>query len=414
MILFSSVYLASASNHCTDILATEPFEYTCMDIIASIDTCDEIKDLTGHNCDGCGCDTSSSSSSSSTTSILDSTTTFVGTTTTRKLTTDYCDTSQQPRGYSCNEIIDFNNNCDEIYNSLNIDCTSCGCFSSSTTSGTESTTTQRFDTTTTHQFTSTTRPITTTSDETTTKCTKILETIQTFSYNCLDIVASIDTCVEIVELTGFDCYGCGCDESTTRTSTSSSSSSSTSSSSTTYQITTTTLPKTSLAKYVYDVGQCDEVIHCTITSTWDCEQGASYLGHPDTIANRLDKPSVVSGCSTNNANNIRYNVNQNDVVHSSDNGKQVICELCQEDQPYAFYIGECDENYYCTITSQGICEEAALFLSHPDTTANVIDKTNAVAGCSTNNGGGLRLNTNFLSTHVHDSSNDKKVLCEKC
>ena len=47
-------------------------------------------------------------------------------------------------------------------------------------------------------------------------------------YSCSDIVASIDLCHEIVDLTGYNCDGCGCQFTTSFTSTSSSSSSSSS------------------------------------------------------------------------------------------------------------------------------------------------------------------------------------------
>lgn len=45
-----------------------------------------------------------------------------------------------------------------------------------------------------------------------------------YYYTCYDIIASIDTCAEIIDLVQVDCTGCGCD-----TSTSSSSSTTTSS-----------------------------------------------------------------------------------------------------------------------------------------------------------------------------------------
>jgi len=68
----------------------------------------------------------------------------------------------------------------------------------------------------------------------------------------------------------------------------------------------------------------------------------------------------------------------------------------------------------CTIDTLAKCEMAAQQLGWSDTTANPISSTTVVAGCSTNNGGGLRFNDVLTSAAAHPTGGQKRVFCMEC
>jgi len=85
---------------------------------------------------------------------------------------------------------------------------------------------------------------------------------------------------------------------------------------------------------------------------------------------------------------------------------------------YASGDGSCSfafpNSEYCVIETKDECEAAADYLQLADTTANVITRSNQVAGCSTNNKGGLRLNQDFTSQVIHTTGGQRQVLCGPC
>lgn len=81
---------------------------------------------------------------------------------------------------------------------------------------------------------------------------------------------------------------------------------------------------------------------------------------------------------------------------------------------YIFDIEQCDGTMYCNIETEIECEMAAQLLGHSDTRANLFDTTDKVAGCSINNGGGLRFNENLDSSFVHAIWGEQKVICTRC
>ena len=236
------------------------------------------------------------------------------------------------------------------------------------------------------------------------QCSDILTT-DPFPYSCDDISASfsLEECFEIEDLTGHDCYDCCVEFNSHETLSSTSTSTSTPCSTLTPSL------------FSFQTGSCDESNYCTLLTKNYCQNAALSLGHWDTTANVLDRTDVVSGCSTNNRGGLRFNeVMENGVEHSSSNGKKVLCMLCNIDfDNYSYVDGQCDGEYYCSIDNIEECQDVALELGHDDTTANLIDKSNAVYGCSINNRGGLRFNQNVNSTHVH-ATGGSYVLCKRC
>lgn len=76
---------------------------------------------------------------------------------------------------------------------------------------------------------------------------------------------------------------------------------------------------------------CDGVFSCPITSAAQCELAAATLSLSDTSVNLKNDPTVVSGCSTNQAGGLRYNTAVSDTPHLSGQGQTVVCVQCEAD-----------------------------------------------------------------------------------
>lgn len=85
-----------------------------------------------------------------------------------------------------------------------------------------------------------------------------------------------------------------------------------------------------------------------------------------------------------------------------------------ESPTYIYDLSNCDGDDYCTITAKSDCQDAANELGNGDTIAFDLDTDRRVAGCSTNNKGNLRFNSDLDSPVSHQTNGQKRVLCKDC
>lgn len=169
--------------------------------------------------------------------------------------------------------------------------------------------------------------------------------------------------------------------------------------------------------------------YCDIQTAKECANAAVAVGLEDTTPRERTRSDQVAGCSTTKSGSLRFNADSTStVVHNTGNGQTVLCQsctapttttsgpgACMPGMDYCYHDGECPGSIWgsaCPITTQADCEAGAAMLGHTDTVANVLSDTNKIAGCSINNGGGLRFNT--MGTTTHNTGGSQSIVCGFC
>jgi len=159
-------------------------------------------------------------------------------------------------------------------------------------------------------------------------------------------------------------------------------------------------------------GDCGEN-QCAITDAAMCGTAAAALGIEDTVAAEITATDKVSGCSFTNGGQLRFNSDDNSVVHNAANDQGVICSFCPPclNGPCE-QAGSCDGVYGCDPADITACDAAATALGI-DTPAKAISRTNAPGGCHTTKTGLLRFN-DMDTTVAHASGQGQVVVCVSC